>query len=254
VIGEINYKSSDLADAGDWIELHNRGPLNTSVSGWTFSDSDNAHQYVIPANTVIPGGGYLVLFSDATKFTSRFPNVSNALGPFTFGLSSTGEALRLFDSTGRIYQSVVYDTASPWPQGAAGNGYTLELVNALYPLCDGSNWTIGCLEGSPGGPLTFPCSTTGVASFTDDDRIQVFPNPSSGQITIRAEEAGLGDPEIGLEFFNVLGEILLKTKDRLSGAQIQLELPDLPDGIYTAKITLGEKTYTRKIVIEHRGR
>ena len=251
ILSEINYKSSADADAGDWIEVYNSGTTATDISGWVFSDSDNAHLFSIPVGTVLQAEGYLVLYSDATKFESRFPTVTNITGPFTFGLSSTGEALRLFDSSGRLYQSVVYDTASPWPQGASGNGYTLEIANRMGNFCDGATWTIGCLEGSPGGPLEVPCATTGVETITENLQAKLFPNPTSGKFTIYMEGKGQVSPEIGLEIFDMVGSRIFSTPGMHERTPFEINLSYAPDGLYTARIYVGKKIITQKVVLNH---
>ena len=58
-------------------------------------------------------------YNNAEKFNSRFPSVNNAAGPFDFGLGSVGDALRLYDGSGLLYQSLVYGTVSPWPQAVS---------------------------------------------------------------------------------------------------------------------------------------
>jgi hypothetical protein len=253
ILSEINYKSSADADAGDWIVLYNSGTASINISGWVFSDSDNSHLYSVPAGTVLSASGYIVLYSDAAKFSSRFPNVTNITGPFIFGLSSTGEALRLFDASGRLYQSVVYDTAAPWPQGAAGNGYTLEIANRIGNFCDGSSWTIGCLEGSPGGPLTIPCSTTGLESVDGHLQVKVFPNPTSGKFNIQVEAAGQEYAEIGLEIFNLLGEKVYGSSNRYEPTPVVVDLANVTGGLYMIKIYLQDKILTTKIMIDHAG-
>jgi hypothetical protein len=253
ILSEINYKSSADADAGDWIELYNAGTTSINISGWVFSDSDNSHLYSIPAGTVLQASGYIVLYSDAAKFNSRFPGVNNITGPFTFGLSSTGEALRLFDASGRLYQSVVYDTAAPWPQGAAGNGYTLEIADRTGNFCDGTSWTIGCLEGSPGGPMTIPCTITGIESADGHFQVMVYPNPTSGKFNIEVEAAGQEYPSIGLEIFNLLGEKVYGSSNRYEPTPVVVDLPNMPGGLYTAKIYMQDKILTTKIMIDRAG-
>lgn len=253
ILSEINYKSSDIADAGDWIELYNRGNAAVNLSGWVFSDSDNAHVFSVPSGTMLQPSGYLVLYGDAVKFDDRFPGVTNRKGPFGFGLSSTGEALRLFDATGKLVQSVVYDTAAPWPQGAAGNGYTLELSDREGPYCSGSSWTIGCPEGSPGGPYTVPCATTGIESIHDDVEVRLFPNPSNGKFTIDVKQSGNPNAQVGLEIFNLLGVKVYATPDRFEPTLHDIDLSYLPDGWYTVKINWDGNSFTEKMVISHQG-
>ncbi len=251
IITEINYKSADAADAGDWIEIYNRGNTTTNLTGWVFSDSDNTHVFPIPSGTMLPPAGYLVLFGDAVKFDSRFPGVTNRTGPFNFGLSSTGEALRLFDASGKLYQSVVYDTAAPWPQGAAGNGYTLELADREGKYCDGGTWTIGCPEGSPGGPYTTPCATTGIASLSDEVETKIFPNPTTGIITIYVKQGEQEDLLIGVDIFNMLGIKVYAHSNPSEQTPLDIDLSHLSDGLYIAKINVGGKFRSERIMLSH---
>jgi hypothetical protein len=46
----------------DWIELHNPATQPVNVGGWFISDTyTNLTRYMIPANTIVPAGGYLVI-------------------------------------------------------------------------------------------------------------------------------------------------------------------------------------------------
>jgi hypothetical protein len=58
----INEVEPNGGMPGDWVELINVGISPVDVSGLRFLDNDITHVfYVIPAGTVIPAGGYLVL-------------------------------------------------------------------------------------------------------------------------------------------------------------------------------------------------
>lgn len=79
----------------DWIELHNTGGTSTNIAGWSLSDDSNARQFVFPANTIIPAGGYLVVWCDTA---------TNAPGLHAgFALSRSGETVSLFNAaTSRV--------------------------------------------------------------------------------------------------------------------------------------------------------
>jgi hypothetical protein len=98
VITEINYRSADTLDVGDWIELLNIGPETYDLSGWMFKDGNDDHAYILPDQILLDTGGYLILSQDTVKFRSIFPDLPNVLGPFEFGLSAQGEPLRLIIS------------------------------------------------------------------------------------------------------------------------------------------------------------
>lgn len=64
VVNEIlsNSDPGNGAPGGDWIELHNTTNVSISIGGWWLSDtSTDLHKYQIPAGTMIPGGGYLII-------------------------------------------------------------------------------------------------------------------------------------------------------------------------------------------------
>ena len=46
VINEINHKSSDDFDTGDWIELYNPNEIEIDISGWVLKDSNDSNEYI----------------------------------------------------------------------------------------------------------------------------------------------------------------------------------------------------------------
>jgi hypothetical protein len=79
----------------DAVELHNPGPGSAAIGGWYLSDSfDNPKKFRIPAEAVIPAGGYVVY--DEADF--------NVGGAGSFRISSLGDDLHLFsaDAAGEL--------------------------------------------------------------------------------------------------------------------------------------------------------
>jgi hypothetical protein len=249
IFSEINYKSSTTADAGDWIEVYNKGTLPVDLSGWIFSDDDDEHLYAIPPGTIVPASGYFVLFSDAVKFSDRFPSVSNIHGPFEFGLGSGGDALRLYDASGLLYQSMVYGTEVPWPQGAAGNGYTLQIVDPDGNCCEATNWIDGCPEGTPGKSYIFPCDLTAVEHEIAAEYFKLYPNPTTGKFSISLALHGLELTEAGVDIFNTVGDKVFSATNLSFRTPVDIDLSNLPDGVYSARIHFGANILTKKIVI-----
>ena len=250
IFSEINYNASPNADAGDWVEIMNTTAIPKDISGWIFSDNLDAHRYTIPTGTVLPASGYWVLYEDSIAFKSRFPNVTNATGPFIFGLSGGGEAIRLFDDAGRLYQSVLYDDTAPWPPGAAGNGYTLEIVDPTGNSCDGSNWMDGCPEGSPGGPFTTPCPTTQISEIPSKSRVNIFPNPSGGIFSVvfdLAERTNLTH----IQVFSPLGAQVYAQTFSANHGPLTIDIAGVPDGIYFMILHNGPNTFSEKIVVNN---
>ncbi len=117
LFSEIHYNSAPSFDTGDWVELFNNTAQFINLSGWEFRDDDDTHIYTLPAGTVLPAFDMLILCRDQAAFEAAInPNwpANTCLDWGAFGLSSA-DAVRLFDSTGALVQSVNYDAMTPWP-------------------------------------------------------------------------------------------------------------------------------------------
>ncbi len=247
LFNEINYHSSPVADAGDWVELLNTGITAIDISGWIFSDEDDTHLFAIPDSTVLLPSGYFVLFNDSVKFNSRFPSVSSKSGPFDFGLNNISDAIRLFDSSGKLVQSVIYSSSATWPQGAAGNGFTLELVNLFGNFCDAASWVDGCPEGSPSNPYIVPCySAIDPASFIEFP-VSVFPNPTDGILNISSD--AFENAAVGIKIYSLLGEVVYSNMALNVTSQIAIDLSLLSEGMYLMQINSERVSFTQKIMI-----
>jgi hypothetical protein len=161
VFSEINYNSDSLFDTDDWIELQNTSSSPINIGGWVLYDKVDTNDYVIPAGTTVPANGRLVLAQTLDKFRCFHLNTSNVIGSFGFNLSGDGEVIRLFDNTGKIRFSVVYDDppTTGWPASPDGEGATLELLSLSGKFNNGDNWFGGCTGGSPGIAYNAACPT-----------------------------------------------------------------------------------------------
>lgn len=151
VLNEIHYHSAPGFDPGDWVELHNATDRDLDLSGWVFKDGDDLHAFVLPAGTVIPPRGFLVLCEDLAAFQALFPGTGPALGDLGFGFSGDGETLRLFDPALRLVDQVPYDDAPPWPPEPDGGGPTLELYQPWLDNAQAASWRASAApHGTPG--------------------------------------------------------------------------------------------------------
>lgn len=170
VISEINYNSEVSFDADDWVEFWNTDPAQTaSLTGWYFSDSNPVNRFYFPANTSIPANGRIVVARNMVKFGLKHPSVA-ALGPFGFGLSGAGDAVKLYNGQNTLISSVAYADSLPWPSGADGQGRTLEVKDPAGDFTNPANWFDGCIGGSPGAAYS-PCLASIVFSeinYTSD--------------------------------------------------------------------------------------
>jgi hypothetical protein len=204
IISEINYHSSDAADAGDWFEIKNQ--LNTSVdlSGWTVRDIDDTHIFTFPEGTILASGKFMVVCENEDAFNAFHPGVPTLIVGLGFGLSNSSDVIRLYNATGQLQLSICYDDSDPWSADADGAGYTLELLDVNANMNDGSNWFAGCPGGSPGGPYDPDCIPVGVNPIASSVELSIFPNPFDQNFSVRIMEGTTGTMRIIDAFARVI--------------------------------------------------
>jgi hypothetical protein len=91
------------ADADDWIELFNLGVAAADLSGFHLSDDlSDRTRWRMPEGTVIPPGGYLLIWADGE------PAQNGADLHAGFQLSRDGESIGLFAPDGSLIDSVTF--------------------------------------------------------------------------------------------------------------------------------------------------
>jgi hypothetical protein len=245
VISEINYNSADDFDPGDWLEITNNTAIPMDVSHWRFKDSDVGHFFELPANTLLQPEGSLVFCSDQAAFQSLFPEVSNTYGDFNFGLSGSGELIRLYDDEAVLMDSLVYDDHDPWPEEPDGDGPTLQLIDLDSDNSLAQSWVASEGHGSPGyfevgvdpmRPIAFKL-------------YQNAPNPFNPTTRISYELPHAGWLEVFV--YNLLGEELQVLGRQQQGAgshSLTFNAQGLASGMYFYSLHLnGERLATKRM-------
>jgi hypothetical protein len=198
VINEINYNSALTFNPEDWVELYNPTGSAINLQNWSFQDE--TANFVIPAGTIIPANGFLVLIRDEALFTAVYPTVSNyvVLG---FGLSGAGERIRLLHPSSCLVDEVTYDDTPPWPVGPDGNGPTLQLIDPALDNSLPQSWQASAeIGGTPGTanpsqPPPTPCNNTvpglvineinynSALTFNPEDWVELY-NPTASAINL----------------------------------------------------------------------
>lgn len=248
IFNEINYKSASNFDTEDWIELYNVDAQPADISSWIFKDEDDEHIFEFPYGTIIEPGQFLVLCSDAGLFTLQNPDVTNYIGSFPFGLSSGGELIRLFNKTGVLMDSVVYDNQSPWPEEPNGQGPTLELKSPFFDNTLPENWCASSNYGTPGRVNS--CVVYDVEKICDSPIVfNVYPNPASESAYLQIRNVTKG--QLTVELFTADGkQHLISEKYLESPGTGIIELKSLPvKGICLVRITFvnGQECFTKSI-------
>ncbi len=224
VINEINYRSAESFESGDWVELYN--PNNTSIdlTNWTLKDKNDDNVFTFPAGTLIKANGYLMLVNRSLDFVKAFPQVSDFVGDFDFGLSSEEDAVRIYDHTGELQDEVFYTSLAPWPNCANGTGSTLELITPDLDNALPENWDCLNSNGSPG-------TANFEAPATPNAPLVFYPNPVKDFLFFKGVSG-----TVNLRLYDVSGRFVLE-KAVIGG----LFLGDLQAGMYFGELSQGEK-------------
>ena len=236
-ISEINYNSGEEFPAGDWVELYNYGATSEDLFGWYITDHKSVHHWTIPGTVILPANGRLVLASDLSKFSFVYPEVTNVVGSFGFGLGTPSDSIQLFNSANKLIAGVQYSSEEPWPTEAYSNGKTLELKDPNIGLSLSANWFAGCLGGSPGTAYQ-KCNVTA----------RLFPNPSSNQIHIILPFL-LNEQRITCRVFDIVGkEVNPGLSIDAYQNRVEISAANLPDGIYIVHLSDGNYRENLKFV------
>jgi hypothetical protein len=165
VINEIMYDPLGGDDNDQYVELYNHTGAPVDVGRWSF---EAGIKYTIPAGTLIPANGYLVIAKNTARLLSNYSNLTgaNTLGDFRGSLALGGErvALAMPDETvgtnaaGQlvtnqlhiVVDEVTYGTGGRWGRWAHGGGSSLELIDPHSDRRLAPNWADSDESGKSG--------------------------------------------------------------------------------------------------------
>ena len=188
---EIMWKPVPRLDGKnfEFVEIYNSNPWFHDISGYQITCADM--NYTFPPNTIIPGGGYLVVAAAPGDIQSVY-GITNVMGPYTGSLNKS-ETLQLLDEQSAVLLTVPYSNVYPWPVATDGSGHSLVLANPIYGEEDPRAWDISdTVDGSPGQMDAFtpsPLRNVVINEFLahtdppDYDYIELY-NHSAGSVDI----------------------------------------------------------------------
>ena len=87
---------------------------------------------------------------------------------------------------------------------------------------------------------------TGISKYQNDNTINVYPNPTNGKLYIRGLKSNIQT----LDVYDMLGSKVYSTANLQHQLLNEIDLSALQKGIYFMNIYDGDKTYTKKIVLQ----
>ncbi len=106
---------------------------------------------------------------------------------------------------------------------------------ATVPLCEFHKSGVRDRREDPDVPVTLPQKS--------DPEVSVYPNPTTGRISMDLSDM---EGEVFVEIVDNLGKTQMR--QLAAGAQLNMDLSRLPDGIYYLRISNGVTTVSRKVV------
>ncbi|HEY6913616.1 MAG TPA: T9SS type A sorting domain-containing protein, partial [Paludibacter sp.] len=183
---------------------------------------------------------YVVIAEDLSAFQAVCPEVSNVVGSTGFGLSGSGEYVRIYDNLGMLVDSVNYSNVAPWPLNAGGTGATLELKNPSFDNTDGNNWYADQTKtGSPGAMNSFMLNV-------DDAKIlfyAVYPNPAHDELFVRTTAENTR-----VDIITLQGAVLRTIQIREPGVQ-HVDISNLQKGMYLIRLTNAGSEHIEKVIV-----
>ena len=251
VINEINYKSSSSSDCGDWVELYNNGNEEVNFKNWKFRDSIDTHVFVLPEISLAPDS-FIVLVNDSVKFRTVFPDISNMIGYFSFGLSSVSEVVRLYNENETLIDSISFSSSAPWPIEPNGTGATLALINPDLDNTLPENWKTSTTPGTPGKINdVFSNTTTEDGLPSTFGLSQNYPNPFNPSTVISYQLPGLS--KVSLKIYDILGtEVATLVNEEKPAGNYNYELGirnyEWSSGVYFYQLRAGGFLQTKKMI------
>ena len=167
--------------------------------------------------------------------------------------------IRVGDAINFVWQAGFHPTASDsptpaWPTFTLGASNTSRIITfttaGTYPYhCEA--------HGFPGGGQNGVITVTGTTSATIDPNLaaatlNVFPNPSRGQVTVELNQKAGADYKLRLS--NIIGQEIrtVALKPELTVAGLPLDLSDLRTGVYFYSLLVdGRVVTTRRLVLQN---
>jgi hypothetical protein len=155
VINEVMWSGTSGKPTDQWIELRNMTETDIDIGQWKIENARAAGQpdLMVPANGVIPAGGYFLIANYPRPAATTNINVDIDMVNASISLADLGNGhLVLKDPDGNVIDSAKGDE---WPAGGVVDGvlwYSMQRVADPGDGLDSNNWYVcdfaGCNSGT----------------------------------------------------------------------------------------------------------
>jgi hypothetical protein len=261
----VNYRNADFQET-DWIGIYNKGdaPGGPASVDWMYIEADSG---TVEFTTALPTGDYVVylLCCDGYQIKAKYDfSVADASTPSIISSAITyayGDSL-VFQYNSPDYVDTdwigIYnpeDTPGDigsitWFYLPDGNG-TMVFQFEDHELEPGEYWAgLFCCDGYDLYARTSFVVTeasTAIRSLNATRKIQIYPNPSSGEVVVRSPE---GEGLQSIAVYNLTGQLLHNEPIHQLIHEKVLNLGHLDSGIYLVKTQTEHSLETSLLILE----
>jgi hypothetical protein len=243
-----NYKASVMKfDGNNWILLGQQGFSGGTYDAYKGLAVYNGIPHVSAWDT--DGKATVYKFNGTGWSVLGNPNFSRGQASnMNMNFSSSGIPFVVFKDAGRSNKaSLMKLEGSNWVQ--VGDAFSTG--NATYTSLafsdDGTPYVAFRDEASLRRTTVMKyAAVTGLNELSEDEMIQIYPNPNNGFFTIKLPQ--MVDKNYVVEIINLTGQTVYS--ESLSNKNIlRINLTGKPNGIYLVKIKWGTEIFQKKIII-----
>ncbi len=221
VITKIDYNPQETnefpeSDDLEFIEIKNTGTTIVDLTGIYLVKLGVSYQFA--NNASIAAGQSIQLAGDRDTFITKY-----SVEPFDVfhrDLSNNSHNLVLVDAFGNLIDEVQYFDKAPWPEGADGDGFYLELIDVNSDNALASNWKAS-------SDLVLDTNVYKKSAFV----FEVYPNPAENKLSINSKEI-----IEKITIFNLLGQEIRAYKVNFKSGKIDISA--LHKGAYFLNLKL----------------
>jgi PKD repeat protein len=250
------------------------GTTTNTTYYWTFGNGDTS-TLANPSATYTANGVYITYLQindlttgcSSTSFDSVFitnlvpscvPSVSfyminqDSIAPGTWGIIPN-------------YSSQVTGAMWYWGDGTSTPG-----LYPSHPYATAGEYNICVRVWSSCGDSAYVCqndslfrstsmiqvnvinTTAGIKTNTQETaQVSIYPNPSNGLFTLQLNNVSAAASKAQISITNVLGDVIYTSQEQITNNVLakNIDMQNTPNGAYFMKVTIGDKTFTNKTII-----
>lgn len=229
--GDANGDGTVDTSQDEFVEIYNTGTSSIDLSNYTISDGFGV-RHVFPAGSILAPSSFVSVFGGGTPTGIDFLVQTASSG--SLGFNNSGDSVILKNASDVVVVEYTYGSEGGNNQSIAREpDFTGAFVQHL-------SHTTNPVQFSPGAMND---GTTLSNNEFELNGVSIYPNPTNtGFVTINSNNT----ETINVAVFDILGKQVLES----NLVNNQLNVSGLSNGIYIMKLTQGNASVTKKLVIK----